>query len=240
MTAGGLVLLLLRRWYLLAIGAVLTLGGMYMVLHQPGLYWTKATVVLLAPTEAYYPNKIQDPHYVLAPMAGVVVAEWNQQHRPTLTAGGDTTLFGEGKRNTVEVRMPNQGSQWRPLFLSPNIDVQVVGDDPELVEAQAIEVGNELMSILQRRQEDLRVDRKLWITSITSPEAPTVYYITGSRPRALAALGLVGALVTVIAIYWVDRVLQLRTKAAIGPTEPESSAIELDSEAALSLTEPLP
>lgn len=216
MTARGLLLVLLRRWYLLAIGAVLTLGAMYGVLHLTGVYWTKMTVVLLAPAEDFYPNKIEDPRYPLAPMAGVVVAEWNRENRPTLTASGDTTLFGEGKSDTVEVRMPNQGSQWRPLFLTPNIDVQVVGSDPERVEERAIEVGEELASILEQQQEDLGVDPRLWITSVSSPAEPTVYYITGSRARALGALGLTGALVTVVGIYWIDRGLSRRSRRRTG------------------------
>ena len=230
MTARELLLVLLRRWYLLAIGAVLTLGAMYGVLHLTGVYWTKMTVVLLAPAEDFSPNKIEDPRYALAPMAGVVAAEWNRENRPTLTASGDTTLFGEGKRDTVEVRMPNQGSQWRPLFLTPNIDVQVVGSDPESVEARATEVGEELASILEQQQKDLGVDPRLWITSVPSPAEPTVYYVTGSRVRALGAVGLAGALVSVIGIYWIDRDLSRRSRrrgdeaADSGPSESESES----------------
>ena len=212
MTARGLFTVLLRRWYLLATGAVLTLGTMYGVLHLPGVYWTQVTVVLLAPTEDFYPNKIEDPHYALSPIAGVVVAEWNRDNRPTLTASPDTTLFGEGKRNTVEVRMPNQGSQWRPLYLTPNIDVQVVGSDPELVETRAIEVADELAEILEQEQKNLGVDPRLWITSVSSPAEPTVHDVTGSRTRSLGALGLTGALVSVISIYWIDRGLSRRSR----------------------------
>ncbi len=205
-------MVLLRRWYLLAIGAVLTLGAMYAVVHLPAVYWTKMTVVLLAPTEEFYPNKIEDPHYALAPIAGVVAAEWNRENRPMLTASPDTTLFGEGKRNTVEVRMPNQGSQWRPLYLTPNIDVQVVGSDPTLVEARAIEVSDELAQILEQRQKDLGVDPRLWITSVPSPAEPTVVKVAGSRARSLGALGLTGAIVSVIGIYWIDRALSRRSR----------------------------
>ena len=205
MTARGLLELLLRRWYLIVVGAILTVMGMYVTLHQPGVYWTKLTLVLLAPAEEYYPNKIQDPHYALAPMAGVVVAEWNRDYRPRLSASGDTTLVGEGKREAVEVRMPNQGSQWRPLYLSPNIDVQVVGSNPDLVQSRATAVSNELATILQRQQDDIGVNADLRITAVRSPAEPTVYYVTGSRPRALASVGLIGALVSVVAVYWIDR-----------------------------------
>lgn len=218
MTARGLIAIFLRRWYIVAFGAILTVAGMYVTLHQPGVYWTKVTVILLAPAEEYFPNKIQDPHYALAPMAGVIVKEWNRDRKPTLTASGETTLFGEGKVDEVQVRMPNQGSQWRPLYLSPNIDVQVVGSDPATVQERAVQTGEELATILDREQDDLGVNAKLRITSVQSPEAPTVYYVAGSRPRALAALALFGALSTFALTYWIDRLLGRRRRRRSTPT----------------------
>lgn len=225
MTARGLIAVFLRRWYVIALGAVLTVAGMYVTLHQPGVYWTQMTVVLLAPAEEYFPNKIQDPHYALAPMAGVIVKEWNKDHSPTLTASGDTTLFGEGKVDEVQVRMPNQGSQWRPLYLTPNIDVQVVGTDPVQVEEQAIKASAELAAILDEQQDQIGVSARLRISSVASPEVPTVYFITGSRPRALAATALAGALSTFALTYWLDRYLRGR-RSRLQPSG--SAADELD------------
>lgn len=210
MTARELVLLLLRRWYLVAFGAAFTVGAMYVTAHQQGVYWTKLTLVLLAPAEQRFPNKMQDPHYSLAPLAGAVVAEWNQDHAPLLTASDNTTLFGEGKRDAEQVRMPNQGSQWKPLYLSPNIDIQVVGGDAERVGQRAIEISDELTDLLAELQEGIGVNPKLRVTSVRSPETPTIYYVAGSRPRALAAVGLLGALTTFVAVYWFERLLTRR------------------------------
>lgn len=204
-TARDLINLFLRRWYLVAIGAVVTLSAMYATLHHPGVYWTKLTVVLLAPAEEYYPNKIRDPRHQLAPLAGLVVTEWNKDHQPTLTGSADTTIFGEGKRDDVQVRMPNQGSQWKPLYVSPNIDVQVVGSNPAEVEARAIEVSDELDRILLQVQADLGVHKTVRVTSLQTPAVPTVAYMNGSPPRALLATALAGALITFAAIYWLER-----------------------------------
>ena len=224
MTARDLIAVFLRRWYLVAIGAILTLAAMYVTMHQPGVYWTQMTVVLLAPTEDYFPNKIQDPHYALAPMAGVIVKEWNQNYDPTLTASGDTTLYGEGKSDDVQVRMPNQGSQWKPLYLTPNIDVQVVGNNPELVENRAIQAGDELAAILDSQQDNLGINNRYRITSVASPEVPTVYYVTGSRPRALLATALVGALSTFFLTFWFDRFLT-RRRAGVSRREPDRDSL---------------
>src|SRR6186713_778862 len=108
MTARELLRLVIRRWYLMLVGAVLTVAALYVATHRPGVYWTQFNVVVLAPVYEYYPNNLADPHYALGPTAGVLVTDWNGEHRPLLTASSDTTLFGEGKRQGIEIRMPNE------------------------------------------------------------------------------------------------------------------------------------
>lgn len=208
MTAKELLGHVLRRWYLMLAGAVLTVGILYFAIHQQGVYWTQFTVLLLSPTGQYYPNKIEDPRYSMSPMAGLLVADWNGSQRPLLTASGDTTLYGEGLRQGVEVRLPNQGSQWQPLYVSPNIDVQVVGADVPTVEREAARVTSELSALLDQRQEAAGIRPSMRMTLISSPREPTVAYVSGSRPRAMLAIGLAGAIVTtslVCAVEWLSR-----------------------------------
>lgn len=208
MTAKELLRLVLRRWYLMLAGAALTLCVLYVAIHQQGVYWTQFTLVLLSPTGRYYPNKIEDPRYSMSPMAGLLVADWNGSRRPLLTASGDTTLYGEGLRQGVEVRLPNQGSQWQPLYVSPNVDVQVVGADVETVEREAARVTSELSALLDQRQEAAGIRPSMRMTLISSPKEPSVAYVSGSRPRAMLAIGLAGAIVTtslVCAVDWYSR-----------------------------------
>lgn len=208
MTAKQLLRLVLRRWYLMLAGAALTLCVLYVAIHQQGVYWTQFTLVLLSPTGRYYPNKIEDPRYSMSPMAGLLVADWNGSRRPLLTASGDTTLYGEGLRQGVEVRLPNQGSQWQPLYVSPNVDVQVVGADVETVEREAARVTSELSALLDQRQEAAGIRPSMRMTLISSPKEPSVAYVSGSRPRAMLAIGLAGAIVTtslVCAVDWYSR-----------------------------------
>ena len=220
MTASELLKLLLRRWYLMLLGAAMSVGALYVATHQPGVYWTQFNVVLLAPIERYYPNNLADPHYALAPMAGVLATDWNQDDAPLVTASGDTTLFGEGQRQGIEVRLPNQGNQWRPLYFSPNINVQIVNSNPETVAQDARRVSADLEALLQQRQDALRVQPAVKLTTIVSPAEPEISYTTGSRPRAALATGLVGAALTTIAVYWIDRWLAWRRSLREGPGLP--------------------
>ena len=71
-------------------------------------------------------------------------------YRPLVIATGDTTLFGEGERHGVEVRVPNQGDQWRPLYFSPPISMsRSWNSNAETVAQEASRVTAELDGALR-------------------------------------------------------------------------------------------
>jgi hypothetical protein len=206
MTSGELSRLVLRRWYLMLLGAAISVGALYLITHRPGIYWTQFDVVLLAPVDKNsHSNKLEDAHDQLAPMAGLLVADWNGVDRPLLTSSGETTLFGEGQRQGIQVRVPNEGSQWAPRYFSPNIDVQVVDSNPETVAQEARRVSAELNALLQKRQDALSIQPAMRMTIMVSPAGPTIEYVSGSRTRAALATGLAGASLTIIGLYWTER-----------------------------------
>lgn len=205
MTSRELLSVVLRRWYFMLLGVAISIGALYLITHRPGIYWTQFNVVVLAPVHKYYPNNLENPDDALAPMAGLLVADWNGDDRPLLTASGETTLFGEGQRQGIQVRMPNQGSQWLPLYYSPNIDVQVVDSNPEMVALEARRVSAELNALLENRQDALGIPPAARMMTIASPAEPTIRYVSGSRTRAALATGVVGAALTTIAVYWTER-----------------------------------
>ena len=205
MTSRELLSLVLRRWYIVLLGAAITVGAVYQVVHRPGVYWSQIDVVVLGPVDKYYPNNLASPDFALIPMAGVLVSDWNGVDRPLLTASDKTTLFGEGERKGIQVRMPNRGSQWDPLYRSSSIDVQVVDSNPDTVAQEARRVSAELDKLLQRRQDAMGVPRELRMTTMVSPTNPTIRYVSGSRTRAALAAGAVGAALTTIAVYWSER-----------------------------------
>jgi uncharacterized membrane protein len=207
MTSRELLSLVLRRWYLMLLGAIISVVALYLITHRPGVYWTHINVIVLAPVHKFYPNNLEDPDHSLAPMAGLLVADWNGTNRPPLMATGETTLYGQGLRQGIEVRVPNQGNQWQPLYFAPNIDVQVVGSTPEIVEQQAHRVRAELEGLLQKRQDAMGIQWGQRMTTMMSPTDPTIMYVSGSRIRAAAATGLVGAAVTTVIVYWAERFL---------------------------------
>lgn len=210
MTSRELAKLILRRWYLVLVGLVATIAILWPTTHRPGVYWTQVEAVVLPPTFDRFPNRYEDPQYSLSALAGVIVTDFNGGDAPLQTASSGATLYGEGVREGSQVRMLNLGTQWNPLYDLPRIDVQVVGDDSVAVAEQANQITTRLADLLAQRQRDLNVDPALTATMTTSPSEPSVYYITGSRTRAMAAGGIVGLVLTISAVYALEKFLTRR------------------------------
>ena len=207
MTTLRLLALMLRRWYLVLAGAAITVAFMAATTNPPGVYWAQFNIVLLAPTFEEFPNKLEDPPYALTPLAGVIVAEYNGTNPPLLTASSDTTIFGMGESEGVMVRMPNRGTQWQTVYTSPDIDVQVAGSSPKQVAVQMQQVTSELREILSRVQESIGVPPSASATLTASSADPTIVHVSGSRTRALGVICLLGVILTILSIYWLDRLI---------------------------------
>lgn len=207
MTSRELLWLLLRRWYLVIVGMAITLVVLWPATHRPGVYWAQVNVLLLPPTYEYFPNKLEDPQYSLAALAGLIVSDFNGSDRPNLVASADTTLYGEGVRSGAQVRIPNLGSQWNLQYTSPTIDVQVVSNAPDTTIQEIEGITNELQHLLEERQDQLQIAPSMRATALVAPSVPSVYYIAGSKTRALGAGAVVGFAMTTAGIYWFERLI---------------------------------
>ena len=217
MTTMDLLRLVLRRWYLMVLGCVASVLVLHQSLHVPPVYFAQVKVVLLPPRDDLFPNYLEDPRFDMTPLAGVIVSDYNKGVRPPLLASSDTTLYGEGLRNAVQVRLANDGTQWLPIYSRPNIDVQVVGAQPAPVAAQAAEVGSELTALLQQRQDELGISSAMRVGALISPQEPVVVQIGGSRVRTLGSVALLGGALTAIAVVQFDRWVALRRRRQADP-----------------------
>lgn len=210
MTSRQLIRLLVRRWYLVVLGMSLTLAILWPATHRPGVYWAQVNMVLLPPASELYPNKLEDPQFSLAALAGVVVSDFNGQDEPPLMASSETTLYGEGRTTGVEVRMPNGGNQWKPSYPTATIDLQAVGASAQQVTDEVVDTTRRLNELLTARQDGLGIDSAVRVSMISSPTDPVVYYVSGSRTRALGVGMIVGIGLTIAGVYWFERFLQAR------------------------------
>ena len=211
MTAVELIRALLRRWYVVLLGVLLTAAVGATAAHERTVYYTHFEVVVLPPQEPPNPNTLRSGPYDLVPMAGVLVSAFNGGERPLQMSTSETTIYGEGMRRGHLVRLRNGStSQWRPMFDRPVIDVQVVDPDPALVEQHARAITSKLRDILRDRQQALGVRPAARMTLEQSPADPVVEHVMGSRMRASGAVLLIGGWLTLLGVYWVARLAKGR------------------------------
>ncbi|MFV0458012.1 MAG: hypothetical protein ACK5MT_04455 [Actinomycetales bacterium] len=194
----------LRRWYVVLLCLALSGTVGWFCAHREGVYFARYDAVLLAPPSEFFPNRLEDPRLDMTPLAGLISAEWNGARTPLFTASGDTTLYGIGIREGVQVRIPNQGSQWNPRYLSPVINVQIVDSNPEVVRAEAARVTAELAGLLAEDQRAAGVADTARVTMITSPAEPNIEYITGRRSRALVSSFMATLIGSLVLCYRLD------------------------------------
>ena len=205
MTARDFLAAALRRWYVVVLGAVVTVGVFAVVQRQAPVFFTQYNIVLVGPSGTDQENVLRHPLYGLQPLVGVVSTDLNDGHPPLLTGDVDATMVGMGAREGVQVRVPNLGTQWRPLFSANYLDVQVAARTPEEVHALAEQTSARVVELLEQRQDELGVPDNLRAYAVPSSGDPAVYPMAGSRSRALAATGLTGIALTAALVFWLER-----------------------------------
>jgi hypothetical protein len=205
MTARDFLAAALRRWYVVVLGAAVTLAVFAVVQRQAPVFFTQYNIVLVGPSGTEQENVLRHPLYGLQPLVGVISTDVNDGHPPLLTGDVDATMVGMGSRTGVQVRVPNLGTQWRPLFSANYLDVQVAGATPGEVHARAEATSARVAKVLEQRQDELGVPANLRAYAVPSSADPIVYQVAGSRSRALGATALTGIALTAVLVFWLER-----------------------------------
>lgn len=192
----------LRRWIVLAAGAVATLGLVYSTTLDDGVFWSRTQVVFLAPASAAYPNSLRTTSEDLIITAGAVAKSVAGPAAVTKYASPDATLIGEGVRDGWSIRLPDTGGQWAPNFTEQVLYVEVVAATAAEATARQSEIIAQIAENLDRLQRDAGVAPVNDITVTVAPESTVVHQVTGSRARSAGMAGVLGvaATFTVIAV----------------------------------------
>ena len=223
MTSRDLLHAALRRWYVMIIGAVVSLGFVYVATHQPPVYWTQFNVLLIGPKNPEFPNYLEDSRYALDPIVGLVVNDENKGESTMVTASTETNMVGQGLTDGVQVRVPNLGTQWRRNPSANYIDVQVAAPTLKELLRRVDTTLDEVAAALDVRQDELGIVPGMRVTSVATTDDPTVYTVSGNRIRAAAASGMSGAAVTLVLVYWLERRPSTRSSHS-GPREARRSS----------------
>lgn len=204
MTALQLARALARRWYITLLGVTLTIGALTMARPET-VFWSKLTVTLTQPADPLTPKTLEDKGDDPIAAAAMLMEMVNRGHSTVRSASPDATLYGEGKRDAVSAALRDVGGQWGSQVREPVIDVQAVGHNADDVPTELASQVHILQAHLNQVQDMLHVapGRRMGLT--VEPERPTVWRVEGSPTRAAGSTLLVGAILTIAAVYWAEQ-----------------------------------
>jgi len=188
-----------RRWYVVLVAVVAGLVVSYLAMGAQGVYWSRAEVTFLAPSSAINPNMLTTRSSDLIITAGAVAKRVNGNITWNKMADPAATIVGQGVLDGWSVHLPDYGGQWSTVYSRQVLDVQVSGPTVEDVRARKSEILARIDAELAVLQEGVvESDR---ITTTVVPATPSVYYLDGSKVRALAMIWVLcgaGALAAVV------------------------------------------
>ncbi|MFJ4169516.1 hypothetical protein ACIPY3_08410 [Paenarthrobacter sp. NPDC089714] len=221
MTAATFLGILLRRWYVVAIGLVLGLAALGAIRSSEPVFWTEADVTFLAPERepAYWISG--GSAMTLVEFADMVKRRVNQDSAAVdlvLTSG---TLYGAGVQQGYSVTLPNNGGQWNKTFSQPVLKVQVVDSSAEKVNQVLANVLDRINDATVALQSEAKVKGDL-ISTQTTPSKSEVVFGGGTPVTRLKGAVVLEALclaVTSVATIYIDRIMVRRRQSKMQPRE---------------------
>lgn len=214
MTVLRLLAASVRAWYVVLLGAALTMVAGFWVWTTPGVYYAQVDVVFLQPVNTYVPNNLRGLSADVIATASVVQREVTGGPDATRVVSGGVTLVDEGIRSGQRITLPNSGGQWANNFDRALLDVQVVDRTRQAAQTRLDHVVESINASLDRRQRAMGADRSTWISTRLSPASPTISYVEVERKRAVVMTMLLGGGATGAAVVLLEA---RRSQAARDP-----------------------
>ena len=192
------------------IGALLTGAFSYQVARKPGVYLAQVDVLFVPPRSAARPNSLLSGSGGLASVAGAVGKMVDPDATAAHVVSAAVTLADQGVRHGYSVSLPNDGGQWANNFDRALLNVQAVGASFSEVHRTAQRLVADINADLASIQAAAGVAAVNRIHTSMNPSTIQVYYLTGSRARALAATLVLGFALTAAAAILARRRLVSR------------------------------
>lgn len=228
MTTGPILRLVLRRWYVILAGSILTLIAAALVIDSPPAYYSRMEVRFveagIAPGAAYLEKS--SPGAV--PFAAAVERVVNNGEPVLPLNSRSATLHGMGVRQGRRVAIPNYGTQWFSSYPVPALVIEVVDESPAKVVDGYRQALAEVKAAAQALQDEREVPSGARISVVPAAAEPSVVSVGSTRSgeaRSLVAVSLVGIGLTAAAAVGWDRHAQLRSRRRRG-----SSPVDLETD----------
>ncbi|MFJ9809542.1 Wzz/FepE/Etk N-terminal domain-containing protein [Streptomyces sp. NPDC101158] len=216
LTPEGLARVLLRRWYVLLLAALVTGVACYPALRPEPRYQSSAVLVVKPPRTDNQPNQLTNLQPSLAMVSFSVVQQLQ-------SPDGRAELRDAGVRGTYRITPRNSGTSATPYYSIPTLQIEAEQSAPEAADrtVQAIiGVYSRHLSALQASQ-DVPAATLLTVDLVNRPGTVA---LPPNRSRAFAGVGALGTLTGVMSALWVERYATARRRGRTDPERPEISA----------------
>lgn len=190
MTFSCVVHAIRRRWYIPLVAVVGALAVFLLLARDSNIFTTRTSVsFLLPPGVSLLPENGTDDESIIA-FAGVVAGELNQVHFGPRYASQDAPFYGAGLRQGVLVGVTDVGGQWTNNFSRAEIEIHIVGRDPEWVRETQQVILRQVDEITRRQQAEW-ADPDTKILTVVEPLTTRIYEVSPTRSsQAIAFLAL--------------------------------------------------
>jgi hypothetical protein len=182
-----------------AIGIALTGVLAIHVVHKPGVYYAETHVLFLPPQSRINPNTLIIPSGGLTALAGAVSRMVEPDPPSGQVVSPTVTLVDEGIRNGWSVTLPDDGGQFTNSFNQQFLQVQAVGSSSNEVRDRMRSLVASINTDLRKLQVQAHVPLVDRVSTADNPGQLQIYYLEGSRARALAAVLVLGLSATLTA-----------------------------------------
>lgn len=218
MTLTDLMRALWRRWYIVLIAAVITLGLAYLSTRTEPMYHARTEVIFLAPASARYPNELVTSSESLILTAGIVAERINGAGEQLKFGSAAASPIGSPDiKETTWIKLLDTGNQWVSAFEQQALVIDAVASTPERVQERVQDAATLIREKLTDLESEHGVAPINGIGLRMSPEAPQVFKVDGSSARAAGMTVVLGILGTIAIVVG----LEVRSSAR---TEPDTQA----------------
>ncbi|GAA1158850.1 hypothetical protein [Ornithinicoccus hortensis] len=214
MATDRLSTVLIRRWYIVALGLALTVTALALTSTPHHATYIRAQATFGLPDSRLGMEPSLPEGASLLPFAAAVGRAVSGIDTPAFVST-ESPYPAVGARAGSSVRLLNTGNQWSRNFIAPTLLIETIDPIPEIAEHNLYATIDQVEQKTEQFQTETNFSawQKI-IVRIDDPEIMTLGPTRREVAKALIVTSVLGAVSTILSVRFVDRLLERKRKNA--------------------------